>query len=319
MFLHNDCTVSKLFQSVVKGDKLNKFQPSLFVGFSANKYIKEFVKEILCEEDYHPFKSFSGERGNTFKGICGCDNCEDINRNKLELDGNENIEEFRDKIQEFSSKNRFELRFIVCNRIERLNKETLDTFLKTLEEPKENVKIIASAFEIRNIPKPILSRFHIYFMDELNKEEILYLVENNEIYKPYKNSIQNMEYPIKSIEEIIIIQRFSFEENFKILFEGNNIVEFENKFNNMIQTFKDGGAYKFEQIISEFLKYYIYKVSKYKMKKGTFLFWVNNMIGVNFKKLFEVINTDKKYMISVDEQLKNFFRSCFIVKNILEG
>jgi hypothetical protein len=309
--------VSKLFQSVIRDERLNKFQPSLFVGHSAKKYIKEFVKEVLCEEDYHPFKSFSGERGDTFKGACGCDGCEYSYENILELNGNEVIEEFRNRVQEFSRKNRYELRFIVCNNIERLNKETLDTFLKTLEEPKENVKILASAFEIKNIPRSILSRFHIYFMDELNKEEILYIVENNEIYKPYKNSIQNMEFPIRSIEEIIIIQKFSFEENFKVLFEGNNIVEFENKFNNMIQTFKDDNAYKFEQIISEFLKYYIYKVSKYKMKKGTFLFWVNNIIDVNFRKLFEVINTDKKYMISVDEQLKNFFRSCFIVRSIL--
>jgi hypothetical protein len=322
MFLHTDKRISKIFQNILREERLEHFQPFLLVGDSAKVYIDTLSKEIVCKGSYKPFQTFTGEKNTCYKEKCDCKYCAGIYKPTtiLRLTGKENIEDFRRKIYDHISLHHG-LCFIVCQNIDKFSKQILDSFLKSLEEPKDYVKILASASEVRNIPKTILSRFHTFYLKDLFNEDLKQFFQGSDEIKVYENLL-NSSYDFYSEYQVRLHKRFSFEDYFEGIFYSVSLVEYDSKISRMFKIFKEDENIEFEDILLEFLKYVLFRILhdvSFEIKDKNIIEFrqIVTRITSKFRDLFYCLGIRNNYMVNIENQIYNYFRSILVIKKIL--
>ena len=173
-----------------------KYRPNNFDELIGQEHIIKILKNSIIENKIAHAYLFTGPRGtgktstaklfakalnctNSTNGIpCEkCDNCKNFNNNPdiIELDaasnnGVDNMRLIIDGVQVAPAMSKYKI--YIIDEAHMLSSSAWNAFLKTLEEPPENVIFILATTEIQKVPLTILSRCQRFDFCRINKDEI---------------------------------------------------------------------------------------------------------------------------------------------------
>ena len=255
-------------------------------GIGKKTFISHFFREILFREQRFFSRSINFENLNE-------GNIEFIKYIKKNETNNINIESVREII-DFCKKKSFNdyPRFIVIRNIENFNINSINSFLKILENPPENIYFILIRNSEFEIYKTILSRcvnikinFSSFELDNFYKK----LLIDNQIYN-FKNNnfFSNSDTPGIKIKKTLYIKQNHLEH-----YDIYSLVLF------CLNDFKLNKNFKSLDFGIQFAKFYFFLKYKDNFKKY-------NLIYINFKNS---INNFFKFNVSINHSIE-IFKNC---------
>jgi len=323
MFLHTNPTISRIFERHLASG-LQTLRPILLygpTGIGKFTYLSNFVRSLSGCTFWNPFEQIEPA---VFETHCNCEKCAKILANKsidvLVLSG-EGIKEFKESVQEFVNHNPVEMdqRWLILRNLNLYSSDTLNTFLKILEEPYPYLKILATTSTLEGLPKAIVSRFHPIQMFPLSQDDLSTILTKTPALKPFKNLLSKYEFD--SVSKLVVYRKLLFEDTFTNLFiKPNNIVLLERDIGNLIVAAKADPNYRFEDIIGFFLQYFIDQVYGYCDINDTpnlklFRPYFNRVVKKYSSSLFKYLDSSiNYYYMNVENQITTFITSTYMLK-----
>lgn len=291
------------------------------------KVLKIFTKErantyLFSALFYGP--RGTGKRYSVYNIICNCSPekmKEKILSRKssdiLDISGEDGIQFFRETIPCFNTPSK-ELphKWLIIRDLEFASKETQSYLLKTIEgDRKFHLFILSSCREA--LPPPLLSRLHAFRFSSLNKENLKDILSTEKSKMLFLRHLEA--YPFANVFEIETFVRYEVEEYFTLLFtKVQNATEFMKGLDSFCKKLKDLSEQEKNGVVEFFLSYVIEKIKghpEYSSENYQFFFkkvqkiFSNTLLSLNTRAYNPGIN--------LENQLKSFLTSLFLLKKIL--
>lgn len=266
----------------------------------------------------------TGKRYSVYNIICNCSPekmKEKILSRKssdiLDISGEKGIQFFRETIPDFNTPSK-ELphKWLILRDLEFSSREIQSYLLKIIEEDRKfHLFVLSSCLE--TLPTPLLSRLHAFRFHSLNKEklkEILSAEKSKMLLLRYLDA-----YPFTNIFEIETFVRYEVEEYFTLLFtKVKNATEFMKGLDSFCKKLKDISEQEKNGVVEFFLSYVIEKIKEHpEYSSDTYQFFFKKIQKI-FSNTLLSLNT-RAYIpeINLENQLKSFLTSLFLLKRIL--
>lgn len=306
MYIHNK--VSKILQifrnKLKRGDLVSPFL--LCGGLGSGRFfsIINLIRDVECE-NYNPFEVLES----VYKEECECIICKKIEENNSEdilvLNGGESLRDFQESVFDFVEHRSVELskKYLILRNLEMYSSNTLNTFLKILEEPYPDLVIVVTAGEVKYVPKAILSRLKRFRCSyDLN------LLEGVEI-EPYKKIMG--EWDFRNLVELQLYSKYSFKKKSEEIYGSNicDVVEIIKKYLKKVEKDK----IRKELILGLFLRYYV----DFLKEKNENLEGLNVILKNYDKSLFKYLGSSINYFyMNIENQILSFFLALYLLKEI---
>lgn len=168
--------------------------PVLLAGaYGSGRYhhLLMYLRQRECKRSFAPFSL--PENSLAYIEKCGCPSCVKIVKQKspdlIVLTGREKIDDVREALAKFRDSRPVELakKYLVLRNLDFFPKESLDSALKLIEEPKADYEILATIADLRAVPGSVLSRFFVVQLPHWERGQLTLLADTFELYGQFKS------------------------------------------------------------------------------------------------------------------------------------
>lgn len=328
MFKHTSPVLSTLFAQFVQPGRLAKLAPVLLtgpLGVGKRHHITTFLRELGCTAAYKPFATGLDQRAE-----CACDSCTLFLARRhpdvLQLTGLEPIAEFREQVSGFVNHQPLLLpyRTLILTNLHRYTKDTLDTALKTIEEPPAHLKIFATTTDAAMMPPAVLSRFRTFVAAPLLPEQLADIVKMTPRLAPYAKHLTTHTWT--GVAALPVYVRYDFETRFRELFVDADVVTLDATLRKFTEALKADLDHAYSDLLELFLGFYVTRVLQFcdlnldvnpslAGFRAQFI-RVSRRLLDQFGKYLKRSNVS--FYISVDAQLLNYFLTTLTLRRTLE-
>lgn len=328
MFTHTALVISQLLARFGDSERLAKLAPMLFsgaLGTGKRHHIQTFLRDLGCTQHYHPFTT-----GENVYVECTCDSCQLLTTKRhpdvLFLTGTESIADFRTAVAEFINHQPLQLpyRFLTFTNLHRYPKDTLDTALKTIEEPPAHLKIFATTTDAALMPPAVLSRFRTFHTNPLTPQQIEEIIRATPRLAAYAKHLSVHTWT--GVSALPVYVQYDFEVRFRELFADESVVTLDATIRKFTDALKQDPDHSFGDLLELFLAFYVARVLQFcdlnldvnptlARFRAEFIRLVQRLLG-GFGRYLKSPNA--AFFISIDAQLLTFFLTITTLRRTLE-
>lgn len=328
MFTHTAPVLTSLLHSFVAPTRLPDLAPMLFsgpLGTGKRHHILAFLRDLGCTQHYHPFTT----QQDTLTE-CHCDSCQRLTTkchpDVLTLTGQESIADFRTSVVDFINHQPLQLpyRFLTFANLHRYPKDTLDTALKTIEEPPRHLKIFATTTDAAMMPPAVLSRFRTFQTAPLTAAQLAQIVKTTPRLASYAKHLDT--HPWTGVSAVALYVQYDFDTRFRELFADASVITLDATVRKFTDALKSDPDHAFGDLIELFLGFYVARTLQFcdlnldvnptlARFRAEFIRLVQRLLG-GFGRYLKAPNA--AFFISIDAQLLTFFLTVTTLRRTLE-
>lgn len=168
--------------------------PILFAGaYGSGRYHHQllYLRQKECKKSFAPYSL--PENHLAYIEKCSCPNCVKIVKQKspdlVVLTGREKIDDVREALAKFKDSRPVELskKYLVLRNLDFFPKESLDSALKLIEEPRADYEIMATIADLKAVPGSVLSRFFVIQLPHWEHHQLTLLADTYELYGQFRS------------------------------------------------------------------------------------------------------------------------------------